>query len=81
MKHYTSDSYWGRQASQDSSAQNYSDMQRGIQVVVDPNTGQKYEAVSGHNYYYLAPNQGVVVSADQQLPANIDVTEFTPTRR
>lgn len=81
MAKIASDSYWGRQASQDSSAQNYSDMQRGIQVVVDPNTGQKYEAVSGHNYYYLAPNQGVVVSADQQLPANIDVTELTPTRR
>lgn len=75
-----SDSYWGRQASQDRGYQNYSDMQRGIQVVVDPGTGQKYEAVSGHNYYYLTPDGGTVAT-DRQLPPNIDVTELNPGTR
>jgi len=68
-----SDSYWNRQATQDRSNQNYSDMQRGIQIVVDPNTGQKYEAVSGHNYYYLTPG-GTTVASDTELPPNVDVT-------
>src|SRR5207245_1648405 len=66
-----SDSYWNRQASQDRSNQNFSDMQRGIQVVVDPGTGQKYEAVSGHNYYYLT-SAGGTIATDTQLPPNID---------
>jgi len=37
--------------------------------------------VSGHNYFYLAPNAGVVISSDTQLPPNVDVTELNPARR
>ena len=52
-----------------------------LPAMVDPNTGQKYEAVSGHNYFYLAPNAGVVISSDTQLPPNVDVMELNPARR
>src|SRR5262249_19095539 len=76
-----SESYWASQASQDRVYQNYSDATRGIQVVVDPNTGQKYEAVAGHNYYYMPPNSNTTIATDVQAPPNIDLVELLPTRR
>ncbi|MEO8027707.1 MAG: hypothetical protein ABI823_14590 [Bryobacteraceae bacterium] len=70
------DSYWARQQSNDRISERRSDVNRGRVRLEDPYTGERYEAVSGKNYYYVhAPTGGVVGTNNTDRP-NIDVTEL-----
>lgn len=75
------DSYWSRQKTLDRVNQNFSDYIRGVQPVVNPNTGEQYEAVAGHNYYYLPPGSVHPIGTDVQAPPNIDLVELYPIKR
>jgi hypothetical protein len=75
-----SESYWAQQASHDRTARNFDDTIRGVQRVVDPETGIEYEAVAGKNYYYRVHTTGAVVGTDLTDTPNIDVTLLTQVR-
>src|SRR5581483_4541534 len=59
-----SDSYWNRQKTQDRTNRNFDDSIRGVQRVVDPETGREYEAAAGSNYYYRVHATGAVVGTN-----------------
>ncbi|MBZ5605792.1 MAG: hypothetical protein LAO79_26120 [Acidobacteriia bacterium] len=75
-----SDSYWNRQKVQDRTNRNFDDSIRGVQRVVDPDTGREYEAVAGSNYYYRVHGTDRVVGTNSASTPNIDVTLLIPVK-
>jgi hypothetical protein len=75
-----SDTYWSRQKSQDRIFRQADDTVRGVQRVVDPDTGQEYEAVAGSNYYYRVHATGQVFGTNSTSTPNIDVTLLNPVK-
>src|SRR5579872_559358 len=69
-----SESYWNRQRSQDRTNRNFDDYIRGVQRVVDPETGREYEAVAGSNYYYRIHGTDRAVGTNSTETPKIDVT-------
>jgi hypothetical protein len=58
-----SQSYQTRSESQDRAAERFDQSIRGVETVVDPGTGTRYEVESGATSYWLSPN-GTVVGTD-----------------
>jgi len=75
-----SESYWNRQKAQDRTNRNFDDYIRGVQRVVDPDTGREYEAVAGSNYYYRVHSTDQVVGTNSTSTPNIDVTLLIPAK-
>lgn len=71
-----SDEYWGRQKSNDVMSERRADGNRDRVRLEDPYTGQKYEAVSGKNYYYVHSPSGQVMGTNNTERPNVDVTEL-----
>lgn len=71
-----SDSYWATQRSNDRISERRADVNRGRVRLEDPYTGEKYESVSGKNYYYIHAPSGQVVGTNSAERPNIDVTEL-----
>ena len=74
------DAYWNRQRAQDRSNRNFDDYIRGVQRVVDPETGREYEAVAGSNYYYRVHATDRAVGTNSAETPKIDVTLLVPVK-
>ena len=70
------DSYWAAQKANDRMSERRADVNRGRVRLEDPYTGQRYEAVSGKNYYYVHSPSGQVLGTNNTERPNIDVTEL-----
>jgi hypothetical protein len=75
-----SDSYWARQKSQERTNRNFDDYIRGVQRVVDPETGREYEAAAGSNYYYRVHATDHIVGTNSTSTPNVDVTLLIPVK-
>ncbi|RJP30426.1 MAG: hypothetical protein C4527_09625 [Candidatus Omnitrophota bacterium] len=69
------ESYWTRQASNDDRMRNWSNMMLGQTDVVDPESGEKFKAASGHNYYWRKAYTDAVIGTNTYDRPDID---FTP---
>ena len=71
------DKYAYQQGAKDNASRNWSNMMLGQEDLVDPATGQKYRAASGHNYYWAGPG-GDVVGTNTHARPDIDFTPLGP---
>ncbi|MFQ5627469.1 MAG: tetratricopeptide repeat protein [bacterium] len=61
------------QQSQDRSMRKFSNYIRGVEDVIDPATGQRYQVESGSNYYWI---NNLATKVGSNLGYNPDVTQF-----
>jgi hypothetical protein len=73
----TRETYWRRQRTQDYISRQWSNTMLGLADLVDPVTGETWQAASGHNYYWRKQGADAIVGTNTYERPDID---FTPLK-